>query len=88
MSDNKSYVAKWLDPKEIVPPDERFIANIVTDSQFSYVTIGYIEGDYFYDLLSQETFYDVKRDEENQFEKIPVTNLKAWMLMPDAPKDI
>lgn len=73
---------KWLDPKETVPPDKIFIANILTDSKFSYVTIGYIEGNYFYDLLSTEIFYDVERAEYDQFEKIPIKNLKAWMLLP------
>lgn len=79
---------KWLYPKETVIPDERFIANILTDSKFSYVTIGYIEGDYFYDLLSTEIFYDVERAEYDQFEKIPIKNLKAWMPMPKPLNDI
>lgn len=30
---------KWLDPKKDIPPNERFIANIIDKTKFSYVTV-------------------------------------------------
>lgn len=73
---------KWLDPKKDIPPNERFIANIIDKTKFSYVTVGCIEGDYFYDFLSIELFYDIERGEDDQFEKISLQYVNAWMPLP------
>lgn len=77
---------KWLDTKLFKPPSTIFIANIVDDTGFSYVTVGIIKDENFYDYLSEEIFYDIERGEQDQFEKIPISHLKFWMPFPDGQK--